>query len=179
MTPENRMLLRHARTYALRTLMGYPHQPIADPVVFGGVGLTAKEALGWIEDAAKTVGRDFVMVHHDPIDALTVRDITIAVRQSDRVDLMSAAIPYAASESAPLQLLASGLAWRIGARNVLTSHRLPPPRRISQGIAIAKRRWDEAVEVASRVISSGDMVAAYCGPVHGAACADRPSRGAA
>lgn len=137
---------RQETAYALRILMGYPRlRPMADPVSFAGAGPLTNDMAIQIGTVADELGQDVVVLHFDRIDE-SLQGITLAIRETASVQVFARCRLYAASETAPLQILTEEGAWRVGARNQLALHRLPPAKRLARGSEIAHRRWKVAVE---------------------------------
>ena len=129
---------------SLRTLMGYPlYAPACHTVAWAaGPSCDIFQALQ-VTQIAADMGRDIVLLAMPGIVPGRPTSVCLAVRQNDGVEWIPDCKLYAASETAPIELVGGGRRWQIGPRLFLTSQKLPPKRRRAKGEEIAMRRWRE------------------------------------
>lgn len=144
-------------TMALRTLMGYP----ADAPPFHPVAwcVSSPRNLIQIMDLAclaRDSGRDVVHVAFE-LDADEPIAVSMAVHRDTGIEWMPNVLPYAANETAKIELLADRRRWHIGPRHALTSAQLPPKDSWESGIAIARRRWRQVAATMKSVSVEGSM----------------------
>lgn len=144
-------------TVALRTLMGYP----ADASSFHTVAwcVSSPRDLFQIRDLAclaRDCGRDIVHVALE-LDADEPIAVSMAVHSDTGIEWIPNVLPYAANETAKIELLADRRRWHIGPRHILTSAKLPPTDICDSGIAIARRRWRQVAATMNLVSVEGSM----------------------
>ncbi|MBR0553839.1 hypothetical protein [Stakelama marina] len=146
MSFSNVIQRRQALVFTLRVLLGYPrHRPISNPTAFLAAGPIDAVLRRQLQRMASDLGQDLVVVHLD-LETEEPTSLSLAIRRTDTVEIITGCEPYAASETAPLQLLGDGVAWRIGERHALTARKPPAAKRRPRGIAVARRRWLRAAE---------------------------------
>jgi len=135
---------------ALRLLMGYPVHGLQ----FHTVSWCSSGPLDMVRAAQVTQvvadsARDLVHIACS-LDADEPLGVALAVRRDAGVAWLPNCRLYAASETAPLELLTRDTRWGIGPRHILTSGKLPPKARRDRNQEIAWRRWrDTAAAVAA------------------------------
>lgn len=146
---------RQELAYSLRVLLGYPRlRPASDPLAFAGAGPLNQDMLLQLGRIAIELGQDVVVLHFNPADE-KLQSISLAIRETVGVRVFTNCQLYAASETAPLQILAEDQAWRVGARNQLHAHKGPASKRLARGYEIARRRWKTAAEMLGPITLAG------------------------
>lgn len=146
---------RQSLAFALRVLLGYPrHQPVANPLAFAGAGPINPAMKLQLSRVAADLGQDLVVLHHH-LESNEITSISLAIRTTDAVSVFTDGVVYAVSETAPLQILAGGQAWRLAERNMLIGRRAPPSKRVARGVDIANGRWRTAAEALGPVQLDG------------------------
>ncbi len=134
--------------FALRVLMGYPAQPPAFHTIMwtsSGPGITDAARLTQI-----AADRGCDLVHFNmALEGPEPSDVSLVLRQGLGMECLPQVRLYAASDTAPIELLGARKLWRIGPRQVFTSAKLPPAALRSTGEEIAWRRWREAFRTMS------------------------------
>lgn len=131
--------------FALRTLMGYPeHAPPFHTTKWCSSGPRSLEQVMDLVQLARDMQCDVVHATFElDIDEPTA--IALYMRRETSIEWMPNVLPYAASETAKIELLAQDR-WHIGPRQLLTGAKLPPKRRWESGIALARHRWRQLAE---------------------------------
>jgi hypothetical protein len=127
---------------SLRELMGYPSYAPSCRTMAWVTGQSPDAARAMqVAQIARDLGRNAVLLGFEGMAPGAPVSISLAVRQHAGVEWIADCTPYAATETAKIELLGGGRRWHIGARLILTSLKLPPKDRCSNGEAIAMRRW--------------------------------------
>ena len=141
-----RIKLSQGWAMALRTLMTYPSPP--PPFYRLAWCASSPRDSDQIMDLvtlATGAQRDIVHLAFQ-LDTEEPVSISMAIRCDRGTEWIPNMVPYCASETAKLELLADASRWKVGPGEVLTSVKLPPKDRLEQGVAVAKRRWRQAAE---------------------------------
>ena len=146
-------------TFALRREMGYPDfGPSNDTIAFGAGGCKSLIEVMQVAGICEDMRRDMVYVGFgEPILAGPI-EVSLAIRQTVAVDWHPGVRLYAASPSAPIELLTEHNRWFIGPRHVLTAAPLPPRSKIEAGVKRAMRRWCDAVESIGKLNLTGSIL---------------------
>ncbi|CAM3231554.1 hypothetical protein SPAN111604_11945 [Sphingomonas antarctica] len=133
-----------AWSFSLRTLMGYPeHAPPFHTTKWCNSGPLDLDQVMTITRLATDMRSDFV---HVAFELGTDEPVAISlfVRREHGIEWMPNVLPFAASETAKIELLADKQRWFVGQRQALTAGKLPPTGKWERGVAIARRRWRKA-----------------------------------
>jgi hypothetical protein len=143
--------------FTLRRLMGYPgYAPARHTTVWCSSSPRDPAQVAEVMQIVADMGRDlvhvsFVLDQEDPLG------VSLAIQGLAGVEWMPDVRLYAASESAPIELLSEDRRWFIGPRLLLTGAKLPPKARRSKGEQIAWRRWRQAVATTTRPTLTGSV----------------------
>ena len=131
--------------FALRRLMGYPgYAPPRHTTAWCSSSPRDTAQIAQVMQIVADMGRDLVHVSFS-LDQEEPLGVSLAIQGVAGVEWMPDVRLYAASESAPIDLLCADRRWFIGPRLLLTGAKLPPKARRSMGEEIAWRRWRQAV----------------------------------
>ncbi len=145
MTDTNPIPLhRDIWTYSLSRLLGVPQELMNDTILFTN-GALADVNIARTIDIARGYGVDIIFLSHEEATS-TPTGICIVPYDNQAPRWISGCTLYAASETAPIEILTGTARWFVNPELFLREARLPNVRERARGRKIAMRRWSAMTE---------------------------------
>jgi len=128
---------------ALRDLMGYPlTKPAKHTLAFAVGGPLSDAGIFHHCNIARQLNRNMLRVEVGA-DYVPIK-LQLAIRDKDKVTWHSDCVAYAASDTAPIEILTRDALWRVGTGLALKARKVPANADRVAGVERAARRWGEA-----------------------------------
>ena len=141
---------------ALRGLMGYPPTNPTPPTLTVAIGGSLDRG-GVARHCAIARDLDQHMLRIELAEDGIPRAIQLAIRGDDKVTWYAPCAPYAATDTAPIEILTSIERWRIGEGLTLMASHLPTVIDRMAGLERAMRRWEAAAAARGPVQLDGTV----------------------